>query len=70
MDTTTRLVAKSITWQISGLVMMTLIGYLFTNSIAASGGIALASALIGFLSYFVHEMVWSKVGWGRCWNRS
>lgn len=69
MDTTTRLVAKSVTWQISGLIVMTAIGYLFTNSIAASGGIALASALLGFVSYFVHEMVWAKVGWGRRWNR-
>lgn len=69
MDTTTRLVAKSITWQISGLIVMTAIGYWFTSSITAGGGIALASALLGFVSYFVHEMVWAKVGWGRRWNR-
>lgn len=69
MDTTTRLVAKSITWQISGLIVMTAIGYWFTNSLTAGGGIALASALLGFVSYFVHEMVWAKVGWGRRWTR-
>lgn len=67
MDTTTRLITKSITWQGMGLIVMTLVGYFFTSSIAASGGIALASALLGFLSYFMHEMLWSKIAWGRCW---
>ncbi len=65
MDSTIRLITKSITWQVSGLIVMTLIGYLFTGSITAGGGIALASALIGFVSYFMHEMLWSKVTWGR-----
>ena len=70
MDTTPRLVLKSITWQAMGLVVMTLIGYLFTNSISAGGGIAVASAAVGFLSYFLHEVLWSKIGWGRLWNPS
>ena len=65
MDTATRILTKSITWQLSGLVMMTLIGYLFTGSISAGGGIAIVSSTIGFISYFLHEMLWSKVGWGR-----
>ncbi len=65
MDSTTRLITKSVTWQLAGLITMTLIGYLFTNSLSASGGIAIAGSVAGFISYFVHEMVWSKVGWGR-----
>ncbi len=66
METTTRLITKSLTWQAMGLIVMTLVGFLFTGSVAAGGGIALASALIGFLSYFMHEMAWSKIRWGRC----
>ncbi|MEO9874353.1 MAG: DUF2061 domain-containing protein [Anderseniella sp.] len=65
MDTTTRTIAKSATWQIAGFVTMTLIGFLFTNSIAASSGIAIAGSITGFLSYFVHEVFWSKISWGR-----
>ena len=65
METATRILTKSITWQLSGLAMMTLIGYLFTGSISAGGGIAIVSSAIGFISYFLHEMLWSKVGWGR-----
>ncbi len=68
MDSTTRLIIKSVTWQTTGLLVMMLIGYLFTNSISASGGIAIASAVVGFISYFMHEMAWSKVRWGRRWT--
>jgi uncharacterized membrane protein len=65
MDTTIRLLTKAVTWQIAGLFTMTLIGFLFTGSISASSGIAIVGALTGFASYFVHEMAWSRVSWGR-----
>ncbi|MEM1199237.1 MAG: DUF2061 domain-containing protein [Pseudomonadota bacterium] len=65
MDTTRRLITKSFTWQAMGLMVMTLVGYAFTGSVTAGGGIAVASAVIGFLSYFMHEMAWSKISWGR-----
>ncbi|MEM7238411.1 MAG: DUF2061 domain-containing protein [Pseudomonadota bacterium] len=65
MDTAARLITKSLTWQLSGLVVMTIIGYFFTGSISAGGGIALISAMVGFVSYFLHELLWSKVAWGR-----
>ena len=65
MDSTIRIIAKAVTWQISGLFMMTVIGFLFTGSIVAGGGIAFAGAASGFACYFVHEKLWSKVSWGR-----
>jgi uncharacterized membrane protein len=33
--------------------------------VAASSGIAIVGAITGFMSYFIHEMVWSRVSWGR-----
>ena len=65
MDTPRRMICKSVTWQIAGLVSMTLIGLIFTGSLTASGGIAIAGSAAGFSSYFVHELVWSKIAWGR-----
>lgn len=65
MESKLRMIIKAVTWQVAGLVSMTVIGYLFTGSIAASGGIALAGAATGFVSYVIHEMAWSKVSWGR-----
>ena len=65
MDTKTRTIAKAISWQILGLFSMTLVGYIFTRSFTASGGIALASALTSFVFYCIHERAWSRVDWGR-----
>jgi len=65
MDSAIRLFTKAVTWQVAGLFSMTLIGFFFTGSVAAGGGIALVGAVVGFVSYFLHEMAWSKVAWGR-----
>ena len=64
MDSTIRLLIKAVTWQIAGFFTMTLIGYLFTGSVAASSGIAFVGAFAGFASYFIHEKAWSRVSWG------
>ncbi|PLX34534.1 MAG: hypothetical protein C0605_13235 [Hyphomicrobiales bacterium] len=65
MDTNIRLVAKSITWQIMGLCVMTLIGYFFTGSFSAGGAMAIIGAVTGFIGFIIHETVWSRIGWGR-----
>jgi uncharacterized membrane protein len=65
MDSKIRLFAKAITWQVAGFFSMMLIGFLFTGSVTASGGIAIAGSITGFVAYFAHEMVWAKVAWGR-----
>ena len=65
METPARTAFKAITWQICGLISMTLIGYLTTGSVSAAGSIAIASAATGFVAFFVHERVWNSVSWGR-----
>ena len=64
MDSKVRLLTKAATWQVAGFFSMMLIGFLFTGSFAASGGIAIAGSVTGFVSYFVHELAWSKIAWG------
>ena len=64
MDSTIRLITKSVTWQVAGFFTMMLIGFLFTNSVTAGGGIALAGSVVGFLGYFLHEMAWARITWG------
>ena len=56
MDSKIRLLTKAITWQVSG--------FFFTGSVAASGGIAIAGTIIGFIAYFIHKLAWSKIAWG------
>ncbi len=65
MDTKARLITKSVTWQTIGLILMAAIGFLFSGSVSVGGGIAIASAIVGFFSYFAHELFWSRIKWGR-----
>lgn len=65
MQSAKRLTLKSITWQASGLIVMMVIGYVFTGSLSAGGGIAITGSLIGFVSYFIHELAWSHIRWGQ-----
>ena len=65
MDSKIRLLTKAVTWQVAGFITMALIGFVFTGSVAASSGIAFAGSIAGFLAYFVHELLWSKISWGR-----
>lgn len=65
METHARTLAKAATWQLLGLLAMTLIGYAFTGSIGAGGALALASTACGTVTYVVHERAWARVRWGR-----
>nr|WP_321458240.1 DUF2061 domain-containing protein [uncultured Cohaesibacter sp.] len=65
MDSKTRTIAKAASWQVLGLFSMTLVGYFFTHSVAASGGIAITSALTSFVFYCGHERAWSHIRWGQ-----
>ena len=40
METNIRTIAKALCWQGMGLIMMTLIGYLFTGSLSEGGALA------------------------------
>jgi uncharacterized membrane protein len=64
MDSKIRLLTKAVTWQVAGFFTMMLISFLFTGSVTASGAIAIAGSIAGFVSYFAHELAWSKIAWG------
>lgn len=65
MDTKERLILKALTWQGLGFGVMLLIGWAFTGSFSAGGGIALVGAGTGVLAYMLHEMAWARVRWGQ-----
>ena len=64
METNTRIIAKAVCWQASGLVVMTTLGYAFTGSVSQSGMLALSTTLIGLISYIAHEKLWARIPWG------
>ncbi len=65
METRKRTIAKAFCWQAVGLVVMTVIGYVFTGSAGEGGALALVSAAVGLVNYFLHERAWARVRWGR-----
>lgn len=64
METRRRSLAKAASWQFFGIVMMSLLGFLFTGSLSSGGALAVLSSLLGFFSYLLHERVWASIGWG------
>ena len=60
MDTNKRTIAKALCWQGLGLIVMTIIGYIFTGSVGEGGALALTSAAVGLMNYFLHERLWHR----------
>ena len=65
MDTTLRTLVKAILWQLLGFALMALTAWVFTGSMAEGGAIAVTATVLGFVSYFLYERLWSRVRWGR-----
>ncbi|MEZ5535651.1 MAG: DUF2061 domain-containing protein [Thiolinea sp.] len=51
--------------QLSGFIVMTLIGYWYTGSLSNAASLAGSSMVSGFVFYFVHEKIWQKISWGK-----
>ena len=64
MESNFRILAKAVSWQISGLIVMTGVGYAFTGSISQGGALAVATTVIGFACYVIHEKTWTRIRWG------
>lgn len=64
-DSPLRSVVKALTWQVMGLVVMTLITWSVTGSVAQGGVIAGLGSICGLVTYVMHERVWARVAWGR-----
>lgn len=65
MDTRLRTLVKSVLWTLLGLVVMAVVGLIFTGSLLAAGGMAAINAALGFLSYLIYERIWAGIRWGR-----
>ena len=65
METNKRTLAKATTWQLLGLMVMTSVGFIMTGSVAQGGAFAMITATIGFITFFMHERIWARIGWGR-----
>ncbi|WP_138933026.1 DUF2061 domain-containing protein [Roseovarius arcticus] len=65
MERPRRTLVKAIIWNISGLAIMSIVGYLVTGSAGAGGAMAVINTAIGLSLYFLYERIWSRITWGR-----
>ena len=65
MERPRRTVVKAIIWNINGLIVMSLVGYVMTGSVGAGGAMAVINTAIGLSLYFLYERIWSRISWGR-----
>ena len=65
MQTRSRTLLKAILWNVIGLIMMTLIGWVATGSLGFGGRMAVINTGIGLVVYLVYERIWDRVSWGR-----
>lgn len=65
MDSPARTLAKTLTWQASGFLVMVGLTWIVTGSLSAGGMIALGGAAIGTVTYALHERLWARITWGR-----
>ena len=65
MESPARSIVKAVTWQLLGLLTMTLLAWLVTGSMTAAGGLALGAAATGFVCFILHERIWARIRWGR-----
>lgn len=64
MDTRARSIAKCLTWQTCGLIVMTLITYGLTGSLATGGAVAVLGTAVGSVTYVLQERAWARIAWG------
>lgn len=64
IETRRRSLAKALTWQSTGLVLMTAITWWMTGSVATGGMIAVLGAATGMVTYILHERLWARTSWG------
>lgn len=64
MDSPRRTWTKALTWQALGLLVMSLVNYLYLGNLQQGVGLSLVLTGLGLLTYVAHEWVWSRVRWG------
>ncbi|MEO1744981.1 MAG: DUF2061 domain-containing protein [Pseudomonadota bacterium] len=64
METPRRTLAKTLSWQLIGMLTMTALGYWQTGSLTVGASLALSASAMGVVMFFIHERAWARVRWG------
>jgi len=58
-----RTLVKGITWEVSGIVTLTLINYFVFGKAEISFGVAIVYGVLRIFMYYLHERIWKRVKW-------
>ncbi|MCZ4353728.1 DUF2061 domain-containing protein [Roseovarius aestuarii] len=64
MDSPKRTLLKATIWNLIGLGMMALVGFIVTGSATVGGAMAAINTLVGLCMYVMYERIWSRIRWG------
>lgn len=64
-DRSTRSLAKTVSWRVTGSSATFLIAYVMTDNLAVAGVIGITQMVSNTILYYIHERVWNKINWGR-----
>ena len=64
-DSKKRSIAKSISYRIICIIMLSFITYLITGSIVEMTYIVIVFQTIQTFVYYFHERLWEKINWGK-----
>ena len=64
MENKKRTWTKALSWQAIGLLMMSIVNYLYLGDLHQGLGLSLLLTVQGLLTYVVHERLWARVRWG------
>ena len=65
METSSRSLAKAISYRFFGSLSTGALVYFFTGSAKVSVGAAILDSLIKIVLFFLHERVWQRISYGR-----
>lgn len=64
-ETHARTFVKTVVWRVIATLVSITVVYSFTGAMKESVEISLAGAMIGVVTYYLHERFWNRVQWGR-----
>lgn len=66
MKTETRLrsFVKAVVWRLFGLIILSIISYLYLGNWHESLSISIMFNIVRFILYYVHERIWNRIQWG------
>jgi len=60
-----RTLIKTLSWRVIGSASTFLISYIVTGQLVVATGIAIAQMIVNTVLYYIHEIIWNKIKWGR-----